>query len=77
MLEYSKGFTMLCPGCSKLALLNTNRTCISCHGAVYLNLCVLCESCSSTQRKCSICLKKIVSAAERNKGRGCGCGGRK
>jgi len=48
-----------------------------CQGAVFNNLSVLCEFCSNTEKLCAVCLKKVISQVERNKGRGCGCGGKK
>lgn len=68
---------MLCPNCTKLAFLQTNKKCMRCQGGVFTNLSVLCEFCSNTEKLCSVCLKKVISQAERNKGRGCGCGGKK
>jgi hypothetical protein len=68
---------MLCSNCVKLAILSTNKKCVRCQGIVYTNLNVLCEQCSTNEKTCSICLKKIVSQAERMKGRGCGCGSKK
>jgi len=68
---------MLCPNCTKLAFLQTNKKCMRCQGAVFNNLSVLCEFCSNTEKLCAVCLKKVISQVERNKGRGCGCGGKK
>lgn len=65
---------MMCFNCSKLSFLNTKKTCIRCQGEVFNNLSVLCEHCSSSERQCSICLKKIISQTDRNKQRGCNCG---
>jgi hypothetical protein len=50
---------MLCPQCSKLAILNTNRVCIRCQGKILNNLSCICDKCSLEQSLCSICLKKI------------------
>lgn len=50
---------MFCPGCSKLAILNVNRICVRCQGAILNNLSCICDACSKTQSVCSICLKKI------------------
>ncbi len=49
---------MLCGNCSKLAFLNTNKNCIRCNGDVYNNISVLCETCSNTEKVCSVCIKK-------------------
>lgn len=55
---------MFCDTCSKLAILNTNKTCMNCKGAVYNNISVLCEQCSASTRKCSSCLKNIYKGFE-------------
>lgn len=65
---------MLCSNCVKLAFLKTNKVCISCQGAVFNSISVLCDFCSSTGKKCSVCLKKVISEAERIAKRGCNCG---
>lgn len=67
---------MLCPNCSKLAILHTNKSCVRCQGAVLTNVAVLCDFCSSGSKQCAVCLKKIVSEAERALKRGCNCGGK-
>lgn len=64
---------MLCVNCSKLAFLSLIKNCIKCHGTVNNNLSVLCESCSSSERQCSVCLKKIHNPAPPGY-KGCGCG---
>lgn len=53
---------MFCQNCTKLVLLHTKKTCIKCHGEVLINICVLCESCSNTDKKCAVCLKKTDSS---------------
>ena len=63
---------MLCATCSKLVFLNLKKTCIKCQGDVFFNLCVLCESCSTIGKQCTVCLKKIQPVNSRYKG--CGCG---
>ncbi len=68
---------MLCPSCSRLAFLQANKTCIRCQSSVSNNISILCEFCSSTERQCAVCLKKIITASQRAIGRGCGCGGKK
>ena len=70
---------MLCPNCSRLSSNQAHKKCIKCNSSVFLQLSVLCENCSATEKKCSICLKKIVSAAERiaKQHGGCNCGKRK
>jgi hypothetical protein len=64
---------MFCPGCSRLALLQAVKKCVRCQGAVNINLSVICDSCSTIAKQCAVCLKRIVTTAERNAGRGCGC----
>lgn len=64
---------MFCPNCSKLAILHTKKTCIRCQGEVFNNLSVLCETCSGTEKICSICLKKTQnSLAAKLATAGCG-----
>lgn len=65
---------MLCTNCNKLALVNTKKSCIRCQNDVSNRASVLCESCSSTAKQCSVCLKKVISDADRARTRGCGCG---
>ena len=65
---------MLCPNCAKLAALKTSKTCLRCQGPVFVNISVLCDNCSSGAKQCSVCLKTIVSEAERAANRGCNCG---
>lgn len=50
---------MLCPNCSKLAILYTNKRCLHCQSIVLQNISVICESCSTKNKKCSACLKNI------------------
>jgi hypothetical protein len=68
---------MICPNCLRLALLTANRKCMRCQGDVFNNLSVICDGCSDKDRQCSVCLKKIVPPANRNKSQGCGCGSKK
>ena len=65
---------MLCNNCSKLALLNATKTCIRCQGTVLINLGILCEFCSNTEKKCAVCIKNIIPQSERQSKRGCNCG---
>jgi hypothetical protein len=37
---------------------------MSCKGAVYNNISVLCESCSNNNKCCAACLKKVYSGLE-------------
>ncbi len=70
---------MLCPNCSKLAILHSTRQCVRCQGTVLNNISVLCESCSTNHKQCSVCLKKVISEAERAARaakQGCKCGGK-
>ena len=71
---------MLCTTCSKLAILYTNKKCIKCQSDVYQNISTLCETCSSREKICSACLRKIYKGLENPKYKhshaGCkGCGG--
>jgi hypothetical protein len=65
---------MLCPNCTKLATIYTNKKCIRCQGAVFVNISAICDFCSSTESQCSACLKKIVTPAQRAAIGGCNCG---
>lgn len=66
---------MLCANCTKLNYLHTKKFCIRCHGDVLTNISVLCEFCSSTEKLCAVCLKKVISPAQRIN-RNCNCGGK-
>lgn len=68
---------MFCDSCSKLSYLQTQKVCIRCSGQVLNTISVLCDLCSGTSKQCAVCLKKVISAAQRAVARGCGCGGRK
>ena len=50
---------MLCPTCSKLAVVYLNKKCIRCQGGVLQNISVICDTCSSREKQCSACLKKV------------------
>lgn len=66
---------MFCSNCSRLAILFVHRICIRCGLEVLNNLSVLCERCSSSEKVCSICLKKINNSVNHQRNRGCsGCG---
>ncbi len=65
---------MICPNCAKLAILNTKKKCIRCQGEVLISIGILCETCSNTEKKCSICVKNIITPNERKVKRGCNCG---
>ncbi len=65
---------MLCTSCSKLALLSVNKHCIKCQNVITNNLSILCDFCSSTEKQCAICLKKMQTASSRY--RGCNCSGK-
>lgn len=68
---------MFCPNCAKLAFMNSNKKCIRCQGTINNNISVLCDFCSTTARQCSVCLKKTyASESEKQKNRGCNCGGK-
>ena len=73
---------MLCPNCNKLAILNTQRTCLRCQGKILNNLSCICDRCSAEQNMCSICLKRISFPMDANNKyivrKGCrACGGGK
>jgi hypothetical protein len=65
---------MLCPNCSKLAFIKANKTCIRCQGVITINIAVICEFCSKTEKKCAVCAKTIITEAARFAQRGCNCG---
>lgn len=73
-LAICKNSYMLCPNCVKLAFLHTNKSCIRCQGVVLNNVSVLCDFCSANSKQCSVCLKKVISEAERVAHKGCNCG---
>ncbi len=66
---------MLCSNCAKLATAYTNKACVRCQGAVYTNISVLCDKCSTSNNQCQACLKNIVTTEQRAL-KGCN-GGRK
>jgi hypothetical protein len=64
---------MMCSSCSKLALLYvSNKQCMRCQGAVVVNMAVICEVCSATDKICTVCLKKLTPLQP--KPGGCNCG---
>lgn len=63
---------MFCTNCSKLAVLVTNKKCLRCGGIILNNISVICESCSSSNKQCSVCLKKISVELRKQGYRGCG-----
>lgn len=65
---------MLCPGCSKLAFSQSNKTCVRCKSIIHNNISVLCDLCSTKNKQCSACLKNLVTQSRTP---GCGCGGKK
>ena len=66
---------MFCTNCLKLAILVTNKKCIKCNGTVLNNISVICESCSNSNKLCSVCLKKISGDLRKQGYRGCSrCG---
>jgi len=66
---------MFCPNCSKLVMMATIRSCITCRSNINNNLSVLCEKCSNADMACSICLKKIYNQNLQPKSAGCrSCG---
>jgi len=62
---------MICANCSKLVNLTANKICKKCKGPIFDKLSIICSSCSSIDKICSICLKMIVP---NKKSDGCGCG---
>ena len=67
---------MFCDNCSKLSYFTTAKICTRCQGKVLNNISVLCEVCSVSYKQCSACIKKIISAADRARNRGCNCSGK-
>jgi len=68
---------MLCNTCSKLASMNTQKTCLRCNSFIYINLSVICDNCSKTEKLCSICLKKLYNPAVKPKSNCGNCGNNK
>lgn len=72
---------MLCPNCSKLALMHCNRSCPRCKGSITINIASLCETCSKQNGICAACLKRLNVDPDGNqikmKRKGCNCGGKK
>lgn len=65
---------MLCPNCSKLAIIAANKKCLRCQGLILNNLSCICDNCSSNELMCSICLKKMAPNNTRKQTKfGCGC----
>lgn len=64
---------MLCSNCTKLLSVGGNKNCIRCQNTVYYNTHVLCDACSSNEKQCAICLKKVVDY-KINRNKGCRCG---
>lgn len=64
---------MLCSSCQKLAINIANKKCVRCKGLIQINIAVICDGCSSKEKLCSICLKKIMPVIK-TKTNGCGCG---
>lgn len=48
---------MICAPCSKLAVFYLNKKCFICNSQIVINLCKICEVCSSKENKCAICMK--------------------
>ncbi len=63
---------MMCASCSKLAFLYTKKSCLRCKADVLVTIATICELCSTKDKVCSVCLKKIPTVTSK-KG-GCGCG---
>lgn len=63
---------MLCVNCSKLSYIYANKKCIRCNSNVNINIAVLCDACSNSDRLCAICLKK--TNLNKSQSKGCGCG---
>jgi hypothetical protein len=60
---------MLCNACSKLAFLNASRVCMRCKGSILNNLSVVCDNCSTLEKLCSVCLKKLQDPAIKQRSR--------
>ena len=70
---------MLCAACARLAQSHGQKTCLRCQATIYSTLTVLCEPCSSTNRMCAVCLKKmpdLKTVAIGNRKIGCNSCGR-
>lgn len=65
---------MICTNCLKLAYLKSNKACIRCQGNVLINIGILCEFCSNSEKKCAVCAKSIILNSERQLKKGCNCG---
>lgn len=63
---------MICKNCSKLAMLKANKKCKKCNLFVNNNLSVICDSCSTKNNICSICLKHVN--LNNNIRKSCNCG---
>lgn len=50
---------MLCNNCSKLAFNKASRKCVKCNSLINNNIYALCDNCSSTDKMCSVCLKRL------------------
>lgn len=66
---------MLCQSCLKLSFQYIDKKCVRCKGEVLVNLAILCENCSSQDKSCAVCLKKVDPSAKKvlSSG-GCRCG---
>ena len=65
---------MLCDNCNKLAIVYTTKKCMKCQGAIFINISIICESCSAQNKSCSACFKKIQPLSN-NRAKPCGsCG---
>jgi len=50
---------MICNSCSSLAVTHKTKNCLMCNSFIYISLCKLCETCSSRDGKCAICMKNM------------------
>lgn len=50
---------MICLNCKKLAITPANKYCLSCSGSLSYKQYIICDACSTNQKKCCICLKNL------------------
>jgi hypothetical protein len=70
---------MICVNCSKLHVLDAVKQCKKCKAEISINLQIICNICSDKDKKCSFCLKNLISPANApQNSRGCArCGHKK
>lgn len=63
---------MICKNCSSLAVKYSPKKCLFCSIDIVIDLCKICEACSSKNNKCTICLKNLNIKKEFKKCTSCG-----